>query len=111
MPPPKPGADNGRVPKWTAAQADVQKCGDGMNRDGPNDGNEYERYVEPFRRTLLLIPAVEQISAYVDIEQEISIEHDHVPAQHGGRKIELAYAGDQMPEPVGAAKVHRHKQE
>ena len=97
------------IPKGPPAQPDIEKRRDGVDGDGPDDGDENKRNVKPFGRLGLPIAAVEQIAADVDVEQQVAVEHDDVPTQHGFGKIELPDAGDQMPETIRPPQVHGDK--
>ncbi len=103
------GPDDGRIPKGPPAQAHIEKRRDGVDRDRPDDGDEDERNVKPFARFGLAIAAVEQIAADVDVEQEVAVEHNDVPTEHGFGKVELPDAGDQMPETIRPPQVNGHK--
>src|SRR5271169_6847369 len=78
-----------------------------MDRYGPYDGDEDKGNVKPLGRRPSPIAAVEQVAADMDVEQEVAVQHKDIPAQHGGRKVELADAGDQVPEPVGSSEIYR----
>jgi hypothetical protein len=48
---------------------------------------------------------VEQVAADVQVEQQVAVEHEHVPGEHRHRPVEAADAGDHVPEAVGPAEV------
>src|SRR5579859_1801488 len=102
---------NGGIPKGTAAQPDIKKRGDRVNRDGPNNRDKYERNVKPFGRFPFAIAAVKQVAADVNVEHEIAVEDDDIPTQHRGGEIKLAEAGNEVPEAVRPAQIHRDKGE
>ena len=97
---------NGRPPK-----PDVKERGDGVNRDRPNDGDEDKGNVKPLGGHLFPIAAVEQVAADIDVKQQVAVEDDDVPAQHRGGEIELPMPGNQMPEAVGPAEIHRDERQ
>ena len=80
-----------------------------MDGDGPDDGNKHEGDIEPRRRFASAVTRVEQVAADVQVEQQISVEHQHVPTEHGCRELELADAWDQVPEMVRPSQVHSHE--
>src|ERR1051325_385963 len=99
------------MPERPAAETNVEKGGDRVNRDRPHDSDENKGNIKPFGGPLVLIAAIEQIAADVNIEDEVTVQHDHVPAQHRGRKIELTDSGNQVPEAIGPAQIHRDERE
>src|SRR5262249_26447263 len=82
-----------------------------MNRKRPHDSDEDERDVEPFGGPSPAITAIEQVTADVHVEEQVAVQDEDVPAQHGGGEVELADAGDEVPEAVGPAQVDGDKRE
>src|SRR5215471_10546277 len=80
-----------------------------MNRNCPDDGDEDERDVEPLGGSASAITAIKQVTADVHVEEQVAIQDQDVPAQHRGREVELADAGDEVPEAVGPAEVNGHE--
>ena len=74
--------DNRRIPEGSSAQANVQERGDRVNGDGPDNGDKHERDVEPSRRPFPNVPTVKKVTADVQVQQQITVEHDYVPTEH-----------------------------
>ena len=103
----EPRPHDSRIPEGPPPQADIEEGRDRVDRNRPDDGDEDKGDVKPLGRRPATIAAIEQVAANMDVEQEIAVQDEDIPTQHGGRKVELADAGDQVPEPVGPPEVHR----
>jgi hypothetical protein len=64
--------EQGGVPERTPAQAAVEEGGDGVDRDGPDDGEEHERHVPARVGALAEEALVEQVAADVQVDQQIA---------------------------------------
>jgi len=102
------GRDDRRIPKRTAAQADVQEGRDRVNAHRPGDRHKHERHVKHGRRLPPAIGAVNQVPADVQIQQQIAVQRNHVPGEHRHGKVEPQ---EQVHEAVRTPQVHGHKQE
>jgi hypothetical protein len=65
-----------------ASSAVFQKRRDGVNRDRPHDRDEHERDVPLLVRRLAEEARVEQVAADVQVQQQVTIQDDHVPREH-----------------------------
>src|SRR5205807_323158 len=65
----------------------------------------------PLRGFSLLIAAIEQIPADVDVQQEIAVQHEDVPTEHRFWEVHLPDSGNQMPEPIRPSEVNGHEEE
>ncbi len=78
------GRQDGGEPEMAARQTAVQKGGDRMDRDGPGDGEPGKGLVPGGRRRSPVL-GVQYHPADEDVEEQIAVQHDHVPEQHGVR--------------------------
>src|SRR4051812_47115198 len=72
----KARSNDRRVPKMSAAQSDIQKRSHRMNRNRPDNRDEHKRNVKPLRWLAIAIPAIEQITANVDVQDQVAVEND-----------------------------------
>ena len=56
-------------------------------------------------RSLYLLDAGFQNRLILPVEHKVAVQHNHVPAQHRAREVELPDAGDQVPEALRPAEV------
>ena len=105
----EPRSDDRGIPERAPAEADIEEGGDGVDRHRPHDGDKHKRNVKPLRGLDVAVPAVEEVAADVHVQEQVAVEHDHVPTQHRRREIELPESGNKVPEPVGPAEVDRDK--
>ena len=66
----------------TARQTAVQKGGDGVDADRPRDG-EVDEGLDPFGILDPFILGLQDHPAAEDVEEQIAVQDDHIPEQHG----------------------------
>ena len=104
----KRGAIIAEFQNGPAAQPDVQKRRHGVNADRPEDRHEHERDVEDLARLHPAIGAVDQIPADVQVQQQVTVERDHVPTEHRKREVEPQ---KNVHEAIRPTEIDRHEQQ
>src|ERR1051326_1592653 len=92
-----------------ATKTDIKERCDRVNRDGPKNGDENKWNIKPLRRLASAVTAIDQIAANMHVQKQIPVQHDYIPGQHRMREIEFSNSGNQMPEAVWPAQIHRDK--
>ena len=69
--------------------------------DGPGNTDEDEGEVPFLFRLLPEKSFVEQVTADVDVEQQVAVQNDDVPGEHGNGPVKLADKRKEMPETIG----------
>src|SRR4051812_2110778 len=77
-----------------------------MNRHRPDNGEKDKRDIKPFSGPPSLVSAIEQIPADMHIQEQISVQDNHVPTQHRPGEVKLSNTRDEVPKPVRSAKVN-----
>ena len=71
-----------RIPEWTATETAVEERSHGVNTDCPDDRKKHKRDIPLWVGLSTKIPHVEQVTDDVQIDHEISVQHNHVPRKH-----------------------------
>lgn len=80
-----------------------------MDRDSPGNADEDKGDVPLWVWNFAEEAFVEQVSTDVEVEQEVSVEYDYVPGEHGDWPVEFTDEGEHVPDAVGTAEVDNDK--
>ena len=74
-------------------------------RDRPKNRDEDEGHIPLGVRLFTEKAHVKQVAADVQVDQQVAVEHDHVPGEHRYREVEFTDAGYHVPDAIGATEV------
>ena len=79
------GGHDGGEPVVAARDAGVQETGDGVDGEGPDDG-DVDEDLDPLRRLHVVAGGFKGDPADDDVQEEITEQNGHIPEHHGVRR-------------------------
>src|SRR5690606_9668046 len=89
----------------------IQKCGDRVYGYCPDYGKKNEGDVPLRIRRLTEKTHIQDVSADMQVQDQITIENNHVPGEHGHGKMEISDQRHEMPEAVRSSQINGDKEQ